>query len=139
MASQKDLDGTYMACAMAHANLSYGKRLKVGAAIVTANGTIVPGVNGLPKSLGNELETLVDGVLVTKPNVIHAEQACLNKAAKEGVSVFGATLYVTHSPCQHCAANMIAVGIKRVVYSEAYRLTDGIDDLVSAGVVVEQH
>jgi dCMP deaminase len=128
-----------MACALAHASLSRGIRAKVGAAIVTSNGIIIPGVNGLPKSLGNVLEDNIDGVLVTKPNVIHAEQACINKAAKEGVSLDGATLYSTLSPCQHCASNMLAVGILRVVYGDAYRDTQGLDDLINGGVVVEQH
>jgi dCMP deaminase len=138
MASQKELDGAYMACAMAHANLSKAIRAKVGAAIVTDTGVIIPGVNGLPKALGNVLEDEIDGKLVTKPNVIHAEQACINKAAKEGVSLDGATLYVSLSPCRQCSANMIAVGIRRVVYKDEYRILDGLDDLRLAGVVVEQ-
>lgn len=139
MATQAQLDGTYMACAMAHASLSRGVRAKVGAAIVTNTGIIIPGVNGLPKALGNVLEDDIDGVLVTKPNVIHAEQACINKAAKEGVSLNGATLYVSLAPCGHCAANMLAVGIRRVVYGDAYRDMQGVEDLIDGGVVVEQH
>jgi dCMP deaminase len=136
MASQQELDGTYMACAMAHASLSKGVRAKVGAAIVTKTGIIIPGVNGLPKVLGNVLEDEIGGKLVTKSNVIHAEQACINKAAKEGVSLDGSTLYVSLSPCKLCAANMIAVGISRVVYKDEYRITDGLDDLRLAGIEV---
>lgn len=128
-----------MACAIAHAGLSKAIRAKVGAAIVTDSGVIIPGVNGLPKALGNVLEDEIDGKLVTKNNVIHAEQACINKAAREGVSLEGATLYVTMSCCSHCAANMIAVGIRRVVYLDEYRITTGLDDLRTAGVLVETY
>ena len=138
MASQKELDSVYMATALQFAKLSKAKRAKVGSVLVTPIGILVPGVNGLPKALGNELEYEVDGKLVTKPSVIHSEQACLNKAAKMGVSIDNSTLYVTLSPCQHCAANMIASGITRVVFLELYRDNTGLQLLQQAGILVEQ-
>ena len=49
----------------------------------------------------------------------------------------GSTLYVTASPCIECSKLIIQSGIKRVVYAEKYRLTDGVDLLKRAGVVVE--
>ena len=50
----------------------------------------------------------------------------------------GATLYVTAAPCLECAKLIIQSGIVRVVYRDAYRLTDGIELLERAGVAVEQ-
>ena len=47
------------------------------------------------------------------------------------------TLYVTTSPCIECAKLIIQAGIKRVVYSENYRCTDGVDLLRQAGINVE--
>ena len=48
----------------------------------------------------------------------------------------GATIYITASPCIECAKLIIQAGIRRVVYGEQYRLTDGIDLLRRAGIEV---
>lgn len=136
MPSQQETDSTYMGVALLHAKLSKGKRLKVGACLVLESGVMIGSTNGLPRQLGNELE-LYDGStgeLVTKSEVIHAEQQCLNKACLEGVSTKYSRIWVTHSPCRHCCSNMIAAGIKEVVYLEAYRDTSGLDLLKEAGV-----
>lgn len=144
MASQESLDLVYMQTALLHAGLSYAERTKVGACLVTRTGIIVPGVNGLPKELGNVLEDRVDTgdygyyELVTKPEVVHAEQACLNKSAREGVAVEGSTLYTTLSPCAQCASNMIWLKVQRVVYLQQYRCNKGIDLLQQAGIVVHK-
>ena len=144
MASKESLDLVYMQTALLHAGLSYAQRTKVGACLVTRTGIIVPGVNGLPKELGNVLEDRVDTgdygyyELVTKPEVVHAEQACLNKSAREGVSVEGSTLYTTLSPCAQCASNMIWLKVQRVVYLQQYRCNKGIDLLQQAGIVVNK-
>ena len=45
-------------------------------------------------------------------------------------------LYITASPCIECAKLIIQSGIKRVVYGEKYRLTDGVDLLERAGIEV---
>ena len=58
--------------------------------------------------------------------------------AKSNNSSAGATLYVTAAPCMECAKLIIQSGIERVVYRDAYRVTDGIDLLLRAGVTVEQ-
>ena len=139
MASQKDLDSTYMGVAMLHAKLSKSKRTKVGACLVTRTGIIIPGVNGLPRLLGNVLEYEKNGILITKGEVIHAEQACLNKSAREGVVCEGATLYVTLSCCLNCASNMLATGISEIVYKDEYRDIGGIDILRKAGANVRKY
>lgn len=144
MASRESLDLVYMQTALLHAGLSYAQRTKVGACLVTRTGIIVPGVNGLPKELGNVLEDRVDTgdygyyELVTKPEVVHAEQACLNKSAREGVAVEGSTLYTTLSPCAQCASNMIWLKVQRVVYLQQYRDTRGLDLLKQAGIVADK-
>ena len=75
---------------------------------------------------------------MTKPYVLHAEANAITKVAKSGNSSEGATLYVTASPCLECSKLIIQAGIKRVVYNDEYRLTDGVDLLRRAGVVVEK-
>lgn len=147
MADQKQLDETYMGTAMLHARLSKAKRAQVGAVLVTSQGVTLSGYNGTPTGLSNECEAIVKttlpylfkDTLVTKPEVIHAELNCILKAAREGVSCIGATMYVTLSPCVPCAAMMIQAGVKRLVYKDTYRIQDGTDLLQSAGVVVESY
>ena len=70
--------------------------------------------------------------------MLHAEANAITKVAKSGNSSEGATLFVTASPCAECAKLIIQAGIKRVVYRDAYRLTDGIDLLARANIEVEQ-
>ena len=156
MATQKELDKCYMNMAKSMAELSYGKRGKVGAVAVTENHVVVTGVNGLPKPLGNELEyekpiykTLeayggicaykVGDELVTKSTVIHAENALLVKCAREGVSMLGSTVYVTLSCCEHCASMLVSAGVRRVVYLNEYRNATGIDVLKQCGIIVDKY
>ena len=96
---------------------------------------ISDGYNGTPSGFENICE---DENGVTKPYVLHAEANAITKVAKSGNSSHNATLYVTASPCVECAKLIIQAGIKRVVYRDAYRITDGIDLLRRAGIEVEQ-
>ena len=65
---------------------------------------------------------------------VHAEANAITKVARSNNSSDGATLYVTDSPCIECAKLIIQAGIKRVVFSKLYRLSDGLDLLREAGV-----
>lgn len=149
MATQKELDKTYMDMTIAMSKLSKGVRSKVGAVAVTKNGVVITGVNGLPKELGNVLENIVDNTswnwnrantqaLVSKPTVIHAENNILVKCAREGVSMLDSTVYTTLSCCEHCASMLVSVGVKRVVYLDEYRCKKGIDVLKQCGIEVEK-
>ena len=44
-------------------------------------------------------------------------------AAREGISIDGASIYVTLEPCSECSKNLIASGIKRIVYAKEYEHT----------------
>lgn len=141
MASQFELDSTYMGTAFLHARMSKARRKKVGAVIVTASGVTITGFNGTPPKKDNnceyEVETENGIVLVTKPDVIHAELNCVLKAAKEGISIEGAQVYVTLSPCVPCASMLISAGISRLIYAEKYRDTSGVDSLIESGISVD--
>ena len=127
-------DHSYLEMAQIWAQNSYCKRRKVGALLVKDRMIISDGYNGTPSGFENICEE--DGV--TKPYVLHAEANAITKAAKSGNSSEGATLYVTASPCLECSKLIIQSGIKRVVYRDEYRLTDGIDLLRRAGIEVER-
>ena len=68
--------------------------------------------------------------------MLHAEANAITKIARSNNSSDGATMYVTASPCIECAKLIIQAGIKRVVYSEKYRLEDGIELLKRAHIEV---
>ena len=128
-------DERYLEMAEVWAKNSYCKRRQVGALLVKDKMIISDGYNGTPSGFENICE-YENGV--TKPYVLHAEANAISKVAKSGNSSEGATLYVTASPCIECSKLIIQAGIKRVVYRDEYRLTDGIDLLKAAGVEVEK-
>ena len=125
------IDKRYLEMAQIWAKNSYCKRRHVGALIVKDRMIISDGYNGTPSGFENVCE---DENGVTKPYVLHAEANAISKVAKSGNSSQDATLYVTASPCMECAKLIIQAGIKRVVYLDEYRLTDGIDLLKRAGI-----
>ena len=128
-------DDKYLRMARIWASNSYCRRRQVGALIVKDNMIISDGYNGTPAGFENVCE---DENGVTKPYVLHAEANAITKIARSGNSAEGATLYVTASPCVECSKLIIQSGIKRVVYSEEYRLDDGVRLLKRAGVEVEK-
>ena len=128
-------DDKYLQMAEVWATNSYCKRRQVGALIVKDRMIISDGYNGTPSGFENVCE---DENGVTKPYVLHAEANAISKVAKSGNSSDGATLNVTASPCVECAKLIIQAGIKRVVYRDEYRLTDGIDLLRRAGIETEK-
>ena len=128
-------DERYLEMARVWSKNSYCKRRQVGALIVKDKMIISDGYNGTPSGFENVCE---DENGITKAYVLHAEANAISKVAKSGNSSQGSTLYVTASPCIECAKLIIQAGIKRVVYSDEYRLTDGIDLLRRAGIEVEK-
>ena len=130
---QEALDKRYVRMASIWAENSYCKRRQVGALIVNDKMIISDGYNGTPSGFENVCE---DENNVTKPYVLHAEANAITKIARSNNSSNGATMYVTASPCIECAKLIIQAGIKRVVYSEKYRLEDGIELLKRAGIEV---
>ena len=132
---QKQLDLRYLRMAHIWAENSYCTRRKVGALIVKDKMIISDGYNGMPSGFPNVCEG-EDGL--TLPCVLHAEANAITKIARSGNNSDGATLYVTDSPCIECAKLIIQAGIRRVVYARSYRLTDGLDLLLKAGISVEK-
>ncbi|MBN1985344.1 MAG: dCMP deaminase family protein [Prolixibacteraceae bacterium] len=132
---QQLLDQRYLKMAEIWAQNSYCKRRKVGALIVKGKMIISDGYNGTPSGFENVCE---DENNKTKAYVLHAEANAITKVAKSNNSSDGATLYVTSSPCLECSKLIIQAGIKRVVFTENYRLEDGINLLRRANIEVEQ-
>ena len=130
---QHALDLRYLRMAQIWSENSYCQRRQVGALIVKDKMIISDGYNGTPSGFENICEE--NGV--TKPYVLHAEANAITKIARSGNNSDGSTLYVTDSPCIECAKLIIQAGLKRVIYSREYRLTDGVDLLRRAGIEVK--
>ncbi|PKP38427.1 MAG: CMP deaminase [Bacteroidetes bacterium HGW-Bacteroidetes-14] len=130
---QMQFDRSYLDMAQVWSKNSYCKRRQVGALIVKNKMIISDGYNGTPSGFENVCED-EDGI--TKPYVLHAEANAITKVAKSGNSSEGATMYVTTAPCIECSKLIIQAGIKRLVYRDNYRKTEGIDLLKRVGIEI---
>jgi len=101
---------------------------QVGAVIVKNGRILSTGYNGTPAKYENCCDHW-DGKYTSehhewsKTFEIHAEMNAIIWAAREGISIDGATIYVTLEPCSDCSKNLIASGIKRIVYAKEYEYT----------------
>lgn len=129
---QRLLDCRYLRMAAIWSENSYCRRRKVGALLVRDNTIISDGYNGTPSGFPN----ICEENNVTFPYVLHAEANAITKVARSNNSSEGSTLYVTASPCMECSKLIIQSGIKRVVFSDLYRIQDGLDLLRKAGIEV---
>jgi len=131
-------------------------RLKVGGVMCDSNGDIIAtGYNGTVRGMDNTCEDkvywdgvltpfgashildyypfaeVIDGItrhykLVTKSDVIHSEMNILAHAARRGISVRGGAIFLTHSPCAHCAGMLIQSGVKDVYFLNKFRTYDEV-------------
>lgn len=135
MTKQERYDIAYLKMATEWAQLSHCHRKKVGALVVKDRMIISDGFNGTPTGFENPCE---DGDNYTKWYVLHAEANAITKVAGSTASAYGATLYLTLSPCKECSKLVFQAGIKRLVYMNEYKDRSGLDFLIKAGVEVVQ-
>lgn len=96
-------------------------RKHVGAVIVKDKNILATGYNGsisgMPHcdEVGHMMEN--DHCVAT----IHAEANAILQAAKHGIAIDGAAIYVTASPCWNCFQLIANAGIRRIFYGEFYR------------------
>lgn len=128
---QARYDRAYLRMAQEWGKLSHCKRKQVGAIIVKDRMIISDGYNGTPTGFENECENEEH---FTKWYVLHAEANAILKVASSTQSCKGATLYITLSPCKECSKLVHQAGIKRVVYTRAYKDDEGLLFLEKAGV-----
>lgn len=135
MTKQERYDIAYLKMATEWAHLSHCHRKKVGALVVKDRMIISDGFNGTPTGFENPCE---DDDNYTKWYVLHAEANAITKVAGSTASAYGATLYLTLSPCKECSKLVFQAGIKRLVYMNEYKDRSGLDFLIKAGVEVLQ-
>ena len=107
----------------------YQENRHVGAVIVKDKRILTTGYNGAPSGVescqekGECLRKKLNIPSGTRHEIcyaVHAEQNAICQAAKMGISIEGATIYVTHQPCTICTKMIINAGIKRVVFKHGY-------------------
>jgi dCMP deaminase len=127
-------DSIWMSVAKTISQRSIDPRHQVGAIIVTGDNTqlLALGYNGNYKGGPNERESLVSG----QSGLIHAEQNALIKLDYNNPKK--KKMYVTLSPCSHCAKMIVNANVDEVVYAEEYRDTTGIDIMRSCGISVRR-
>jgi len=101
---------------------------QVGAVIVKDGRILSTGYNGTPAGYENccdywNGEYTSEHHEWSKTYEIHAEMNAIIWAARKGISIEDATIYVTLEPCSECSKNLIASGIKRIVYAKEYEYT----------------
>ena len=114
-------DEYFMATATLFASRSPCERLHVGCVMVSAglhpNRVIAAGYNGFLPGLSHRSRVRDDHEQAT----VHAEQNAIADAARRGVTLEGATAFITHFPCINCSKLLIAAGIARIRYRHDYR------------------
>ena len=128
-------DKLYMDLALRVAQESKCPRKAVGCVIVPESGMLSIGFNGMASGGPNTWEYTETG----NPEVVHAELNCLGKMLEQGVSAKGSTVYLSLSCCLDCGKLLVRSKVKRVVYLEEYRKTEGIDYLKKYGIEVEKY
>lgn len=102
-------------------------RLHVGAVVVKDKRIVSTGYNGSVPGLPH---CDVEGHLIENDHcvrTVHGEVNAILQAAKYGISVYRADIYVTHSPCRECFKEIVSSGIKKIVIGELYRWNDIVD------------
>jgi dCMP deaminase len=109
------------------------KTAKVGASIIVG-GNIISMCNA--NLAEGPMEQEKDGAWTSPPSVSHAEERCIAQAARDGVSLSGATMIVTLSPCMMCSRLIVNAGIKELHYIDDWWDQNAVDFLKAHGVKV---
>ena len=121
MTARATWDEYFMRIAKEVATRSTCDRKHVGAVLVRDKSILATGYNGSIRGLPHcdeEGHMMQDGHCV---RTIHAEANAIVQAARNGVRIDEATIYVTASPCWNCFKMIANAGIKKIVYGEFYR------------------
>lgn len=138
-----DWDHYFMDIATVVARRGNCRRRQVAAVIIKDHRIISTGYNGTPRGVKNCCEggcarcasDTPSGAELGECICSHAEENAITQAAYHGITLRGATLYSTLSPCLICAKMIINAGVIEVVYGKEYEFSNQTRDLLhQAGV-----
>ena len=138
-------DKYFMDIATLVASRSTCLRRKVGACVVRDRRILSTGYNGAPSGITHceDIGCLRERLKVPSGERhelcrgLHAEQNAIIQAAKIGVSLENAVIYITNHPCFICAKMIINSGIKKVVYRDGYPDKEAMQFLKESGIKVK--
>ncbi|OPX91606.1 MAG: tRNA-specific adenosine deaminase [Pelotomaculum sp. PtaB.Bin104] len=144
--SRPDADTYFLRIAAVAAERSTCLRHHVGAVAVKDKHILSTGYNGAPAGLPDCLTLgclrnqlgIPSGTRHETCRAVHAEQNAIIQAALHGVSLEGATIYCTHTPCILCAKMLVNVKIKRYVSFGKYADDAFVELFNNAGIKFEQ-
>ncbi len=122
-------------------------RRRVGAVVVKDRRILTTGYNGAPAGITHctpetclrTIHNVPSGERHELCRGLHAEQNAIIQAALHGVSIKGASIYVTHQPCSICTKMLINSGITRFVFQEPYNDPLAEEMMEEAGIEVHIH
>ena len=123
-----DWDDYFMSIAYLTSSRSSCDRLHVGCVIVKDNYIIGTGYNGF--IAGSPHKSIV--IDNHEQATVHSEQNAIANCARRGISVNDATIYITHYPCINCFKIICASGIKEIKYSEDYKNSEVVKELLES-------
>lgn len=131
--SQNDFDREVLGVAEKESQKSPDWWRQIGSVIVKDGRILMQGHNSyMPTERsvayqGDPRSNFNAGESIEISSAIHSEAGLIAQAARKGVSLEGASIYVTVFPCPNCAKIIAAAGIKKVFYSKGYSLLDSED------------
>lgn len=130
-------DRHFLALAAECAKMSKDPSSRVGAVAVRLRRILATGFNGFPPGLRDDARLHDRDAKL--PRIVHAEQNVIAWAAREGVALAGATLYVTpYHPCTTCAKLLVAAGISEVVFRAGDVPSRWADDFATAADILDE-
>lgn len=143
--NRPDPDEYFLKIALVVAERSTCNRHHVGAVAVKNKHILSTGYNGAAAGVKDCLElgcirdekNIPSGTMHEICRGIHAEQNAIIQASLHGVSIEGATIYCTHSPCILCAKMLSNARIKRFVTFARYADDSFLELFKEAGIEFE--
>ena len=123
----------------------YQQNRHVGAVCVKDKRILTTGYNGASEGIMScaergeclrRVRNIASGTMQEVCYAVHAEQNAIIQAAKLGISLQGAEMFVTHQPCVICTRMILNAGIKRVVYKNGYPDEFAMDLFKQSGVEI---
>ena len=111
------------------------KIVKDGKVVLIAHNEHMPSEHA-PYINGDPRNAFKRGINIEISSSIHAETRLIAEAAKQGISLSGADMYVTVFPCPPCAKSIAFSGIKNLYCAGGYAVLDGQEVLKSQGVKI---
>ncbi len=138
--SLDDFQKSALGAAMQESHKSADWWRQVGAALVKNGVLIAVGHNEhmpekeLPNIIGDSRSLFKKGVNVDYVTSVHAEAAVIGEAARRGVEIGGAELFVTDFPCPYCARLIAKSGIKKIYFIRGYAVLGGEEFFKDMGI-----